>query len=54
MQAVFSIGEEIYCLVMAMDADFSDISLCTSELELNDGDMINDKQTVWDAAGKML
>lgn len=49
-QAVFELGEEITCLVMGLDPDYSNISLSTAELEPEDGMLLTDKEAVWAAA----
>lgn len=50
VNSVFSAGDRVRCLVMGLDPDYSNISLSTAELEPADGDMLADKQRVWDAA----
>ena len=52
LQNVFSTGDKVRCLVMGLDPDYSNISLSTAELEPKDGDMLSNKQCVWDAAGE--
>ena len=51
-QTVFKVGEEVWGLVMAMDDNFSNISLSTAELEPEEGDIMSDKAAVWAQAGK--
>jgi len=38
---------------MALEDDFSNLSLSTAELEPNDGDILHDKSAVWAQAGEL-
>ncbi|KAI7835393.1 hypothetical protein COHA_010703 [Chlorella ohadii] len=47
---IFKLGEEVKCLVMGLDPGYTNISLSIAELELEDGDVLHNKQRVWDNA----
>lgn len=50
-QDVFTVGEKVKCILMGMDPDYSNISLSTAELEIEEGDITKNRQAVWDNAG---
>lgn len=52
LQKIFAIGDDVSCLVMGLEPDYSNISLSIAELEPEDGDILNNKQRVWDQAGE--
>lgn len=50
VQGVFEVGEQVKCLVMGLDPGYTNISLSVAELEMEEGDVVNNKQRVWDNA----
>ncbi|EFN51854.1 hypothetical protein CHLNCDRAFT_139746 [Chlorella variabilis] len=50
VQGVFEVGEEVKCLVMGLDPGYTNISLSIAELELEEGDVLCNKQRVWEKA----
>ncbi|KAL4450617.1 hypothetical protein ABPG77_000973 [Micractinium sp. CCAP 211/92] len=52
VQGVFKVGEQVKCLVMGLDPGYTNISLSVAELELEEGDILTNKQRVWDNAGE--
>lgn len=47
---VFAVGDRVHALVMGIDEGYTNISLSTAELEVDDGDMLRTPQKVYDAA----
>ena len=47
---VFRVGEKVHALIIGMDEDYSNISLSTAALESMGGEIVDDKQSVWDHA----
>ena len=43
-------GDKVKAVVMAIDEGYTNISLSTAELEVEDGDVINNPRRVWDQA----
>lgn len=52
VQGIFDVGDEVKCLVMGLDPGYKNISLSTAELELEEGDILSNKQRVWDNAAE--
>lgn len=50
IQDVFKIGDKVRAVILGMDEDFTRISLSTAELEEKDGDMVENKVTLWSSA----
>ncbi len=54
MQAVFSVDERVRALVVGVEADEKPgqlrISLSTQDLEVNSGDMLFNREQVWEGA----
>lgn len=48
--AAFQVGDPIKCIVMGLDPDYSNISLSTAELEVEEGDVMKDKEAMWATA----
>lgn len=47
---IFAIGDRVHCLVMGIDEGYTNISLSTAELEVEDGDMLTDPAKVYENA----
>lgn len=47
-------GEEIRCLILGIEYDYSNISLSTAELETSEFDVLNNKEKVWEQAGTWI
>ena len=47
-------GEEISCLILGIEYDYSNISLSTAELESTEYDVLNNKAKVWEQAGAWI
>lgn len=50
VEDVLEVGDKIKAVILGMDSDFSRISLSTADLEANHGDMITDKESVFQNA----
>ncbi|KAI3434526.1 hypothetical protein D9Q98_002599 [Chlorella vulgaris] len=50
VQGIFEVGEEVRCLVMGLDPGYTNISLSIAELEREEGDVLINKQRVWEHA----
>lgn len=54
IEDVLKIGDRIRCLVISISDKYSRISLSTSDLEVNSGDMITNQEAVFENADKVL
>lgn len=52
-EGLFTIGEEIKCMVLAVDKEKGRVSLSTKKLEPSAGDMLRDRKLVYDKAEEM-
>jgi len=52
-EGLFTIGEQIKCMVLAVDKDKGRVSLSTKKLEPSAGDMLRDRKLVYDKADEM-
>ncbi|KFM24625.1 30S ribosomal protein S1, chloroplastic [Auxenochlorella protothecoides] len=51
---VFSVGEMVWVMVMGFEPGFGKVSFSTAELEVEDGDIMTNKELCWENRGEWL
>lgn len=54
VQEVFSVGEMVWVMVMGFEPGFGKVSFSTAELEVEDGDIMTNKELCWENRGEWL